>query len=164
MHARHRYLHDVRGGALNRHVDRHPLRGVADRIDTARHVRDVAAPAEERLDVALLDTEGLRLEDVPAYLPITLEVLVDEALRFLARYLHPPREAEVAHPIDDPEVEHLRDVPLPPRYRAFGNTEAGCGGPPVNVGAGPERVEQRGVLGDVRENAKLDLRVVGGDQ
>src|SRR5207249_190655 len=33
-----------------------------------------------------------------------------------------------------------------------------------NVGAGAERVEQRGVLGDVRENAKLDLRVVGGDQ
>src|SRR6266568_7218765 len=80
VHTRHRDLHDVRGGALDRHVDRHALRRVADRVHPAGHIRDVAAPPEEGLDVALLDAERLRLEDVPAHLSVTLEVLVDEAL------------------------------------------------------------------------------------
>src|SRR2546427_6846347 len=110
MHARHRDFHDVRGRALDWHVDRHSLGRVAHGVHAARHVRDVAAASEERFDVALLDAEGLRLEDIPAHLAVSLEVLVDEPLRFLPRHLHAPGETEVAHAVDDPEVQHLRDI------------------------------------------------------
>src|SRR5437870_1632829 len=164
MHARHRDLHDVRGGSLDRHVDRHPLRRVADRVHPARHVRDVAAPAEQRLDVPLLDAERLRLEDVAAHLPVALEVLIDEALRLLARYLHPPGEAKVTHAVNDSEVEHLRDVPLLPRHRVLRNAESGGGGAPMDIGTGPERIQERRVLGHVGEHSQLDLRVVRGDE
>src|SRR5204862_5186117 len=94
----------------------------------------------------------------------TPEVLVDEALRLFARHLHPPREAEVAHAVDDPEVEHLRDVALLARDGALGHAEPRGGGTPVDVGSGAERVQERGILRHVREYTKLDLRVVRGDK
>src|SRR5438874_8913293 len=164
VHARHRDLHDVRGVALYWHVDRHPLRGVADRVHPACHIRDVAPPPEERFDVALLDAERLCLEDVPADLPVALEVLVDEALRLFAGHLHPPREAEIAHAVNDPEVEHLRDVALLARDGTLRHTEAGSGRAPVDIGARAERIQERGILRHVRKHAKLDLRVVRGDK
>ena len=164
MHPRHRDLHDVRRGPLDRHIDRHALGGVAHGVHTAGHVRDVAPPSEERLHVALLDAERLRLEDVAPDLRVTLEVLVDEPLRFLARHLHAPRETEVAHAVDDPEVQHLRDVALLARHRALGDAETRRGGATVDVRPGAERVDERGVLRDVGQHAQLDLRVVGGDQ
>ena len=66
---------------------------------------------------------------------VALEVLVDEALGLIARDLHPPREAEVAHAVDDPEIEHLRDVALLTSDRALVDTEPRGRGPPVNVRA-----------------------------
>src|SRR5206468_629437 len=136
MHPRHRDLHDVRRGPLDRHIDRHALGGVAHGVHTAGHVRDVAPPSEERLHVALLDAERLRLEDVAPDLRVTLEVLVDEPLRFLTGHLHAPRETEVAHAVDDPEVQHLRDVALLARHRALGDAETRRGGAPVDVRPG----------------------------
>ncbi len=134
VHARHRDLHDVGRGALDRHVDRHAFRGVAHGIHAARHVGDVAPPSEKGLNVTLLDTERLRFEDIPPHLAVAFEVFVDEALRLLARHLHPPGEAEVAHAVDDPEVEHLGDVALLARDRTFGDTESRGGRASMDVG------------------------------
>ena len=164
VHPRHGDLHDVRGGPLDGHVDRHAFGGVAHGVHRTRHVGDVAPPAEQCLDVALLDTEGLRLEDVPADLRVALEVLVDEALGFLAGHLHPPREAEVAHSVDDPEVEHLGDVALLTRDVLLLDAEASGRGAAMDIGTGAERIEQRGILRHVREHTQLDLRVVRGHE
>src|SRR6185503_8551945 len=130
----------------------------------ARHVSDVATAAEQRLDVALLGAEGLCLDDVALDLRVPLEVLVDEALRLLAWHLHPPGEPEIAHPVDDPEVEHLRDVSPLLGDLVLVHVEAGCRGPAVNVGALAKGGGQSGIAGHVREDAQLDLRVVRGEE
>src|SRR2546428_6140510 len=127
VYAPHRDLHDVGRRSLDRHVDGHALGGAADGRVRTRHVGDVPPTAEQRLDVALLDAERLRLDDVAPDLRIALEVLVDEALRLLTRHPHAPGETEVAHPVDDAEVEHLRDITLLARDVVFRNVEAGRG-------------------------------------
>ena len=49
----HRDLLDVGGRALDRHVDRHPLAGAAQRRVRRPQLRDLALPPEERLDEPL---------------------------------------------------------------------------------------------------------------
>src|SRR5207249_11105316 len=103
----------------------HALSGATDRWVRTCHVGDVPPTAEQRLDISLLHAERLRLDHVAPDLRVALEVLVDETLRLVARHPHAPGETEIAHPIDDAEVEHLRDIALLARDLLFRHVESG---------------------------------------
>src|SRR5919204_1964589 len=163
-HADHADLHDVGCGALDRHVDRHALRGPAHRPVGRGDVGDVAAAAHECFDVAALDRALLRLEPVAANARVRLEVVLDEVVRLFARDAQPPREPEVAHAVGDPEVHLLRRATLVARDPIARDTEDERGRPGMDVVVRAERLEESGVVGDVREDAQLDLRVVRRDE
>ena len=82
----------------------------------------------------------------------------------LARDLEVLREAERGDAVDDPEVDHLRDVALVLRQRRLVLAEHLRRGRGVDVVAARERLPQLRLAGDVREDAQLDLRVVGRDE
>ena len=85
-------------------------------------------------------------------------------LRLLARDLEVLGEAERRDPVDDPEVDHLRDRAL--RRGQLGRLDAEHlgRGRRVDVLAALERLAQLRLAGDVREDPQLDLRVVGREQ
>ena len=70
--------------------------------------------------------------------------------------LHAVREA-VVDDLGEAALERRR-----PSSSSTSNTRRRGGG--VDVGAALERVDEARVLGEVREDAQLDLRVVGGEQ
>src|SRR5262249_2440048 len=74
------------------------------------------------------------------------------------------REAEGGDPVDDPEVDHLRDRALARGERGRILVEDLGSSGPMDVLAALERLAQLRLAGDVREDAQLDLRVVAGEQ
>ena len=131
--ADHRDLHDVGGRALDRHVDGHPLPRPAQRRDARLELRDRALAAEQRRHVALLLGDVLDVEHVVADARVGREVVRDERLRLLAADARPGRQPEVAHPVGDPEVDHLghralvrRDVGRAPCGGRARRSRGGC--------------------------------------
>ena len=122
------------------------------------------AAAEQRGHVAV----ALRLLDRPRdevlHVREPREVGVDVGLRLLARDLEVLREPERRDAVDDPEVDHLRDRALAGRQRRRIDAEHLGRGRAVDVLAARERLAQLRLAGDVREDAQLDLRVVGREQ
>ena len=118
-------------------------------------------PAEERRHVAV----ALRLLDRPRdevlHVREAREVRVDVLLRLVARDLEVLGQAERRDAVDDPEVDHLGDVALVLRERRRILAEHLGRGRRVDVLAARERLAQLRLAGDVREDAQLDLRVVG---
>ena len=93
-----------------------------------------------------------------------LEVGVDELLRLVGRDAEPGGEAPGVHPVGEAVVHGLRapahlgvDV-----LRRQAEDRRGGGG--VDVEPGVERLTEPGVSREVREDAELDLRVVGHEQ
>ena len=157
----HRDLDDVRGRALDRHVDGHPLARRAEGRVAGRQLGDVAAPPDERRDEALGPGLLLDREHVVADARVGREVRVDEVLGLLAADVGARGQAEVAHPVGDPEVDHLG-------HRALVGGDVGRllvehprGRVAVDVGVARERLLEVLVAGHVGEDAQLDLRVVG---
>ena len=89
------------------------------------------------------------------------EVGVDVGLRLLAGNLEVLGEAERRDPVDDPEVDHLRDVALGTRQRRRILAEHLGRRCRVDVVPPLERLPQHRLARDVREDAQLDLAVVG---
>ena len=120
--------------------------------------------AEQRRHVAvalgLLD----RALDEVLHVREAREVGVDVLLRLLARDLEVLGEAERRDPVDDPEVDHLRDVALVLRQRRRILAEHLGRRARVDVLAARERLAQPRLARDVREDPQLDLAVVGGEQ
>ncbi len=95
---------------------------------------------------------------------IRREVRVDEVLGLLARDAGPARQPEVAHPVGDPEVDHLGHRALV-RGDVLGRLVEDAGrGLAMDVGPPREGVAEVLVAGHVGQDPELDLRVVGGDQ
>src|SRR5213076_660196 len=92
------------------------------------------------------------------------EIGVDVRLRLLARDLEVLREPERRDAVDDPEVDHLRDVALVLRQRRLVLAEHLRRGRRVDVLAARERLAELRLARDVREDAQLDLRVIGRDE
>ena len=61
-------------------------------------------------------------------------------------------------------VDHLRDAPPAVLVHSARSAEDFLRRLVVDVLAAVERLDERFVAGHVRENAQLDLRIVGGDQ
>ena len=115
------------------------------------------------VDVALRPGLLLDREHVVADAGIGREVGVDELLRLRARDVRPLRQAEVAHAVGEPEVDHLGHRPLAEGHVGRVLVEHPRRGLAVDVGAARERVAQVLVARDVGEDPQLDLAVVGGD-
>src|SRR3990172_1646970 len=94
----HRDLDNIRGRALDRHVDRHSLAGTPKRGVTGVELRDLPLPPQERLDEAIAAGPLPDFGHVIADSGIRREVRGDELLGLLPADPGPAREAEVAHP------------------------------------------------------------------
>ena len=74
--------------------------------------------------------------------------------------LEPAREPESGHAVDQPEVDGLRLAPLVRVHRLERHAEDLRGGGLVHVAIFGESLEQAGIVGQVRHDAQLDLRIV----
>ena len=94
-------------------------RSPSERVCAVRgaDLRHRAAAAEQRRHVAVARRLLDRPRDEVLHVREAREVGVDVRLRLLARDLEVLGEAERRDPVDDPEVDHLRDVALVLRQR-----------------------------------------------
>ena len=124
----------------------------------------LAAAAEHRRDIARLMRLGDDLVHEGAHARIALEVAADVVARFLARDVQVARESEVADAVDDAEVDGLRVAAQLGRDLIQGDAEDLGGRARVDVLAALERIDEVLVARHVREQAQLDLRVIGRQQ
>src|SRR5204862_8305967 len=82
----------------------------------------------------------------------------------LARELEVPREAEGGDAVEDPEVEQLCNIACVLRERGRSLAEHLGGRARMDVLPAREGLAQLRRPGDMREDAQLDLRVVGRDE
>ena len=113
----HRDLDDVRVRALHDEVHRDALAEAA-RLPVRRpELGNGSPPPEQARHVAVLRRLHDRARDERLHEREAREVRVDVGLRLLLRDVEVLGEPEGGDPVDDPEVDHLRDVPLVLRER-----------------------------------------------
>ena len=121
------------------------------------------APAEHGFDVALLARFFARRAHVFGNARIAREIAIHVLLRGGALDAELAGEPECRHAVDQAEVDHLGVAPLLGIDRRGLEAENFRRGRAMDVLARGERLEQACVLRDVRHDAQLDLRIVGGD-
>ncbi len=125
----------------------------------------VMAPApEDRRDVALLAADLLRRVHVVADAGEALEILLDVGARLLARDAELVGEAEGRDAVDDAEVDRLGAAAHFGGHVLHRHAEHFRRGHRVNVEPVREGLLQLRDVGDMREDAQLDLRVIRRDQ
>ena len=164
LHPRHGAADDVGGGALDRCVDglafhARPL-GRIVRAD----LRIVADAPEQGRDVALLAARALGGVDVVANAGKPLEILLDEGGRLLAADAEAVGQTEGRDAVDDTEIDGLGAPPEVAGHLVERHAEHRGGGRRVNVESLLERFAQLRDVGDVGEQAQLDLAVIRRDQ
>ena len=160
----HRQLEDVRRGALDGHVHRFALGRLTDLLVAAVQLRHQAAPAVQRLHYSRRAGRLERAVDEGAHPREPGEVGVDEFLRHLRRHADVLGQREGRLPVEQRVVHHLRGAAQIVRVAAAVGAEDFQRRPLVEVGPVPERVHQHRIVGEVRQHAELDLRVVGRDE
>ena len=122
------------------------------------------AAAEDRLDIALLARMQLRAVHIFADAGEAFEIGVDVVGRLVARDAEAARQAECGNAVDDPEIDRLRVAPDHRVHALDRNAEhLGCRHR-VNIDAVGKGLLQLRDVGNVREQAQLDLRIVGGQE
>ena len=127
--------------------------------------RDLAAPTEDRGGVPALLRLLHRLDHEALHVGEALEVRVEDLGRLVRGDAEALAEPVGLHAVGEAVVHDLGEAALRVvdlRPRSTPNTFAAVVG--VHVGAALERVDQAGILGEVREHPQLDLRVVGGEE
>ena len=92
------------------------------------------------------------------------EVRVEDLAGLIGRDVEALREAVGLHAVREAVVDDLGEPALELVDLVLGHVEHARRGGGVHVGAALERVDEARVVGEVREHAQLDLRVVGGEQ
>src|SRR6185312_6777948 len=119
------------------------------------------ATAEHGLDIALRFRFRARVVHEAFYALEALEVFFNIALRRAALDTEIARQAESAHAVDQAEVDHLRIAALLARHFRRRDGEDFRRGRAMYVLAFGESLQHAGVLGEMRHDAQLDLRVIG---
>src|SRR5690606_14202128 len=162
IHLDHGALDDVCCGALHRRVDRGAFGTLAHGLVLRMDLRQVQAAAEQGLDVTLVRSLDAGVFHVAQHARVAGEVAVDTVLGLLAIDTDRLGQAEGAHAVDQAEVDRLGTAPLVGGDLLQRYAEHLGGGGAVHVQTLAEGIEQALVLGQVRHDAQLDLRIVRG--
>ena len=160
----HRLLDEIGRRALERRVHRHPLRVRAHVVVAVVEAGNGPHAAEDRLGAA---GRARLLEDrveARADPREPVEVGGDERLRLGARHAELRGQRERPHAVEHAEVDRLGAAPLARGDGLRRDREDLRRRRAVDVLPAPERLEQRLVAREMREQAQLDLGVVGGHE
>ena len=127
-------------------------------------LRELTPPAEQRRRVAARLRLAHGLLHVARDVRERGEVRVEDLARLIGRDVETLTEPVGLHAVREPVVHDLREAALERVDLGFVDVEDARRGGRVDVGAAFERLDQAGIVGEVREHAQLDLRVVGGQQ
>ena len=161
MDVDHRDLDDVRVRPLHHEVHGEPLAEGSSLPVRRADLRHRPSSPEQRRDVAVAFCLFDRAFDEVLHEWEAREIRVDVLLRLLTRNLEVLRQPVRGDAVDDSEVDHLRDRPISARQLGRILSEHLDRGGGVDVIAARERLAQLRLSGNVREDPKLDLRVVG---
>ena len=163
-HANHRLLDDVGGAALQRGVDGGAFGEGAHALALVVDEAQVDLAAERRQHIAVLAREVLGPLHVVADAGVTLEIFGDVFLGLLLADAELVGEAEGRDAVDDAEVDRLGAPPHQRVHALHRHAEHVGGGDGVDVVAAREGLLQGRNVGDMRQQAQLDLRIVGAEQ
>ena len=127
-------------------------------------LRKVTAAAEQRFNIALLSRGELGLRQKVLHARKALEVFVDERLCLGHGHAGVAGQRERAHAIGDAEVDALGVAALHRRDAVERHVVHHGRSRGVNVLVARKGFLERGIVGQVRQDAQLNLRIVGADQ
>ena len=162
--AHHGDLDEVGGGALDGRVDGVALGGGPQNAILRIDVADVATTAHERLHVLVLAGEIQCIVQIIRDFRETAEVVGDELLGLGLRNLQAVGETEGGDAVQNPEVDGLGGAAHVGGNLLFVNAVDMGGHRRVDILVVAEGFDHALVLAHVRDDAELDLRVVGGEQ
>src|SRR6185312_7034490 len=163
-HADHGAADDVGGCALDRRVDRGAFGAPAHARDFGIDLADMDAPPKQGFDIAVVARELLGRFHVIADAGETLEVFLDVIVGFAARDAELVGETEGGNAVDDAEIDRFGPAAHFGRHAFHRHAEDLRRRHRMDVGAVGEGFAQRWNVSDVREQAQLDLAVVGADE
>ena len=160
VHAHHGGLDDVRRRALNGHIERHALAKAAEVEIRRFQLRQVAPAAEKRRDIAV----GLGLCDdavhIGAHAVVLGKIAVHVRLGLALEHADVLREAEGRDAINNAEIDGFGVRALQRRDLVERHAEHLRRRDGVDVLPAAEGRDHGLIIGDVREQAQLDLAVV----
>src|SRR6266550_1704924 len=162
--ADHGDLDEIGGGALEWRVGRRALSEGADVEVAIAQLGNVAAAAEDGLDVAVLPGGGDSAIEPGADAREPGEVRADELLRFLLGDAELAGEGERPLTVDRAEIDRLGARAHLGRDLVLRHAEDDRRGLAMDVAPLLERLHERRVPREGGEQAQLDLRVVGRQQ
>src|SRR5262249_28898547 len=125
---------------------------------------DAATAAKDRGDVAVAAAAVERVDHELGYAAIGFEVPVDERGGFFVRNAEAFRESKGALAINDAEVDRLGAGTLGGSDFRKRDAEDLAGDERVDVVVAFEGSAHGGVVGVVRKDTELDLRIIGAEQ
>jgi len=161
LHIDHRLLDDVGCAALHRMVHGRALAELATLPVALGKLGNMALAAEHRLGITGLGRAGHHRVQIGAHLRIHAEIAVNHLLGLAEADAQALRQAIGLLPVHDAKVHGLRAAAHLRGHVAHRHAEHARGRFGVEVLAALERRHQVFVFGKVREQAQLDLRVVG---
>ena len=164
INADHGQLDQVGGGALQRRIDGGALGKPAHIGVLAQDVGNGTNAAEQRRHLLIAAGSFECLVNEAAHALVAFEIGVDVCLGFLGVNPQSLREPEGRESVHDAEVHHLGAAAMLGLHHQRRNAEDLRGGEGVDVVAAAEGVDQQRVVGEMRQQAELDLRIVGGEQ
>ena len=160
----HRQLDDVRRGALDGGVAGHPLAAGPHLEVGACQLRQRPPAAEQGGNVTVFPGVGDAVLHVAVHLGEGVQVGFQEGLRLLDRNAQVAAEREGPLAVHDAEVDRLGRGAQLVGDGLLGDAVDLGGGGAVDVRPALEGVLHGLVAGDVRQNAQLDLAVIGVHQ
>ena len=149
----------VRRGALDRRVDRRPFgktRVRPARVDLGR----VDAAPEQRFHAPMLFCKGHRRVHIGANAREAFEIAVDKGLRIGPRYPQITRQTPARDAIDDPEIDRLGLPAHVGGHFIKRYVKHFRGRHRVDIEALAKRRLERVDVGDMGQNAQLDLGII----
>ena len=160
----HGQLDEIGGGALHGRVHGGAFGKIAQvglrRIDF-RHRPDAA---EDRFGVADLAGFGDLLVEILFHAAVALKIRGDEFGGFFRVDAKILREAERRKPVNHAEIDDFRHAAMLARLLERQHAENFLRGARVDVLPAAKRLDQHWIFGKMRQDAQLDLRIIGGKQ
>ena len=161
-HLHHRNLDEVGGGALDGRVDGVALRRLAQQSVLRVDVADIAAATQQCLYIEVFAGELQRVVQILRDFRETAVVIGDELAGVGLRNLQAVGQPEGGDAVQDAEVDRLGGAPHILGHLILRHAEDVRSHRRVDVLAALEGLYHPLVATDVRHDAQLNLRIVGG--